>query len=162
MPRYLLAAVLLSAGYAITACATAAVDQPASIGELAISLSRGVSDTRPILVVTITNGSASRICIRRELLENSYSEQIGLSLRDSMGRAVRIYETEGFILPSIPGLVRLEPGGTARGQYYLDSRLTRSGSGRHLPRGMSARVSYEYDHCDDSAPLRATSAWQPI
>lgn len=161
MRRRLAVAALLSATCASGACATAVGDEISPTGELAISLSRSVLERRPILVVTITNRSASPICIQAEVLKNPNSEEMHLIVRNVRGRTVRLRWREGFIIPSIPGLVRLRPGEATRGQYYLDWRLGLREGGR-FPRGMSAHVTYEYTHCDESAPLRAPSAWQPL
>lgn len=161
MRGLVLAAAMLFATSASGTRATTAGEASGPAGELAISLSRDVLAMRPILVVTITNHSERPICIRKEMLENPNSEEIGLMVRNARARTVSLRWREGFIIPSIAGLVRVAPGDTARGQYYLDWRLRLREGGR-FPRGMTARVSYEYDHCGDSAPMRSTSAWQPL
>lgn len=132
------------------------------VDEVTISLAREVSDSRPMLVATITNHSSDAICIRTELLQNPYSEEIGLRLRDSRRREIRLREAEGFITPPLPGLLRVDQKGQVRARYYLDSRLRLRNGRAQLPRGMTVQVSFQYNHCGDSPRLRATSAWQPI
>lgn len=144
-----------------SACATQGVVLP-PVNEVAISLTREISDSRPMLVATITNLSDDAICIRTELLQNPYSEEIGLRLRDSRRRAIRLREAEGFITPPLPGFVRVDPERQVRARYYLDARLRLRNGRAQLPRGMTAQVSYEYNRCDDSPPMRSTSAWQPL
>lgn len=141
------------------ACTTPDGGQPAAEGGLAISLGRDVSDNRPVLVVTIANRSQSQLCIRRDTVQNSDTHQMGVYLYDARGRAVR--EGAGYVPPPMEGLVRLEPGEVARGQYYLDLHFRLGTDGRPFPPGMSARVSIPYSHCDDVWAL-ATSTRQPI
>jgi hypothetical protein len=157
--RFCLSLSLLPA-LMIVACATPNVALPAA-GDLAISLHRDVSGVRPILVVTITNRSDKPVCLRAEVLQNPYSYEMNLGLRDRGRRPVRYYEP-GFLTPPIRGNVRLEPGETGRGQYFLDARFRLRAAGNPFPSGLSARAAFAYDYCEDSAPLRATSAWQPL
>jgi hypothetical protein len=157
--RYLLVALLC------VACATPNAGRPAAEGELAISLSRDVSrevsGTWPILVVSITNRSQHQICIQRDTLQNPDSYGMELHLYDARGRAVRP-GPEGFIPPPLEGIVRLEPGGSTRGQYYLNGRFRLRGAGTPFPRGMSAQVSFAYGYCGHDWELRATSTRQAI
>jgi hypothetical protein len=152
---------LFLAALMTVACATTDVAAPASAADLAISLRRDVSDARPVVVVTITNRSDKPVCLRAEILQNPYSYEMDLRLRDRGRRRVRFHEP-GYIPPRIRGNVRLEPGETGRGQYFLDSRFRLRAAGNPFPSGLSARAAFLYDYCDDSAPLRATSAWQPL
>lgn len=130
--------------------------------ELAISLSRDVDDGRPILVVTITNLSARHMCLGAEVLRNPETWALDVELRDSRRRAIRRRSETGFLLPPLSGVVSIDPANSERAHYYLDFRF-RLPSIRAWPRQrLSARVSFAYDHCGDSAPRRATSPWQPI
>lgn len=157
MRSLLLAAALLSAG-----CATPEVEQPGSVGELEISFSRDVSGARPVLVATITNRSANQICIGTEMLQHPDTWAVNFRFRDSRGRAVGGGPGRGLPAPSLPGLVRLDPGGSTQGRYYVDWRLRLRRAGVPVPRGLSAQISLPYGHCDDIWSLRATSAWQPF
>jgi hypothetical protein len=161
MEVYEMAYVPIVAIFLASACAMRG-SAPRQVDGVAISLTREVSDRRPMLVATITNRSGDAICIRTELMQNPYSEEIGLRLRDSRRREIRLRLSEGFPTPPLRGLVRVDPEGQVRARYYLDSRLRLRREGAPLPRGMSAQVSYEYNHCGDTVPLRATSTWQPI
>lgn len=153
----LLATALFCAGNSLS---TGAWSAPAD--ELAISLSRDVDDGRPILVVTITNRSATQICLGAEVLRNSETWALDVELRDSRRRAIRRRTETGFLLPPLSGVVSIDPADSESVHYYLDFRF-RLPSIRQWPRQrLSARVSFAYNHCGDSAPLRATSAWQPI
>jgi hypothetical protein len=144
-----------------SACATQGFALP-NADKVAISLTREISDGRPMLVATITNRSDEAICFRTELLQNPYSEETGLRVRDSRQREIRLREAEGFITPPLPGLVRVDREGQVRARYYLDSRLRLRNGRAQLPRGMTVQVSLQYNHCGNSPRLRATSAWEPI
>jgi hypothetical protein len=143
------------------ACATPDVASPASPGDLTILLHRDASGAHPILVVTITNRSDKPVCLPAEVLQNPDSYEMDLRLRDRGRRPVRSHEP-GFLIPPIRGSVRLEPGQTARGQYFLDSRFRLRAAGNPFPSGMSAQAAFPYDYCDDTSSLRAASAWQSI
>lgn len=149
----------LLAGLLAVAFATPPVSQAP---ELAISISRDASGARPMLVVTIANRSTTRICIPAEILQNPYSEEMDLKLRDARGRSVRFYPSRGIGPPPLLDIVHLGSGETVRARYYLDSRFRLGGSGRPFPRGMSAQATFQYGYCDDTWSLRATSAWQPL
>jgi hypothetical protein len=142
------------------ACATPHVASPPA-GDLAISLHRDVSGVRPVLVVTITNRSDKPVCLRAEVLQNPYSYEMNLRLRDRSRRPVR-YRESGFVPPPIRGHVRLDPGATGRGEYFLDSRFRLRAAGNPFPSGMSAQAAFPYDYCDGSTSLRAASTWQPL
>jgi len=103
MRRRLAVAALLSATCASGACATAVGDEISPTGELAISLSRSVLERRPILVVTITNRSASPICIQAEVLKNPNSEEMHLIVRNVRGRTVRLRWREALSYPPYRG-----------------------------------------------------------
>jgi len=150
---------LLFTGLLSAACATPPVSEGS---DLAISMSREVSDSRPMLVVAVTNRSRNRICIRAEILQNPYSEEMNLKLRDARGRSVRFYPSRGIGPPPLLEIVHLGSGETVRARYYLDSRFRLGISGRPFPRGMSAQATFQYGYCDDTWSLRATSAWQPL
>jgi hypothetical protein len=152
---------LFLAALMTVACATVDVAAPASAADLAISLHREVSGGHPVAVVTITNRSDKPVCLRAEILQNPDSYEMDLRLRDRGRRPVRFHEP-GYVLPPIRGNVRLEPGQTARGQYFLDSRFRLRRAGNPFPPGMSAQAAFQYDYCDDTSSLRATSAWQSI
>lgn len=149
-------AVLFSA-----ACAAPVVAEPGEGTDMGISLSRGVVDARPAVLVAITNQSGNPICIRTEALRNPESGEMHVSLRDSHGNSVR-YRGSGFIPPPIEGATRLAPGETVRLHNFLDSRFPLANHGIPFPDGMTAQVSFHYGYCDDVWSLQATSTWQPI
>jgi hypothetical protein len=153
--------LLLLPALTTVACATPPVASPATASDLAVSLRRDVSGDRPILVVTITTRSDNPVCVRAEVLQNPYSYEMSLGLRTRYRHPVGYHES-GFVPPRIPGNVRLEPGATGRGEYYLDSRFRLPRTGTPFPEGMSAQAAFSYDYCDDSLSLRATSAWTEL
>jgi hypothetical protein len=158
-------ALFLAAALLCVACATPGAGRPRAEGELAIALSRDVSrevsGTWPILIVSITNRSPHQICIQRDTLQNPDSYGMELHLYDARGRAVRP-GPEGFIPPPMEGIVRLEPGGNTRGRYYLNGRFELGENATPLPPRMNAQVSFPYGYCEDTWARRATSARQPI
>lgn len=157
---------VLGATIALSACAGSINEAPTPRAgnvpeELAVTLSRGVVENRPVIVVSISNRSSIPACIRAETLQNPYSYEMELWLRDSRSRPFG-YHQEGFIPPTIPGTVRVDPGSTAQGRYFLDSRFKRIGPERPLPSALFAKASFRYSHCDNVWSMRATTHWQPI
>lgn len=143
--------------------------------DLAISLTRTVTNGRPALAMTVTNLSAREICLSAELMGNPGTGEIApIGMRDIRGRTIRLSPDGGGTPPiPIPGVVRVAPGAQARAYYYIDWRFAWPG-GMHapLPRGLSAQVSVQYGHCeghhcdtgycDEVIRLRSTSNWQRI
>jgi len=153
----------LAAALLCVACATPDAIRRSAEADFAISLSRDVSENRPVLVVTITNRSQSQLCIQKETLQNPRTHQMELHLYDARGRAVRPSGGGGFLPPPLEGNVRLEPGEVARAEYFLDRRFRLPGGGTPFPSGMRAHVSFPYGRdCSEVWALRATSARQPI
>lgn len=147
--------IILTAG-----CMAPSAGHPASADDLAISLTRTTLEARPAVVVKITNRSAATTCVRGELLRNPHSYEMDLRLRDRKGRAFRP-EQPGFLPPPIMDPVRIAPGASVEGQFFLDSRFKFRGS-RKLTGGLSAQAAFRYDLCDASQSRRAVSAWQRI
>lgn len=129
--------------------------------DVEISLSRGALKGRPILAVTIANRSGQPICIRAEALQNPYSYEMRLRLRDNHGRRVG-YRPSGLIPPPLTVTTHIEAGGAVSGHYYLDSRFKRVPATEGLARGWAAQASFRYGYCGDASILVARSAWQPI
>jgi hypothetical protein len=157
MRAKLLAGVLLCATSSSSMAA-----RSAPIDEVAISLSRGVDDGRPVLVATITNRSTREICFEAEVLRNPATWDVNVELRDSTRRPIRRRTITEFLIPPLTGVVSIDPASSERARYYLGSRfrLLRTGA---LPRQrFSARISLNYRYCDNPTPRRATSPWQPI
>lgn len=153
---------LLLAAAILSACATPEVEQPASVAELDISFSRDISGARPMLVATITNRSSNQICIGAEMLQNPGTWEVNFRFRDARGRRVGGGPGRGLPADSLPGMIRLDPGGSTQGRYYVDWRLRLRRAGAPVPQGLSAQISFPYGHCDDIWSLRATSAWLPF
>jgi hypothetical protein len=146
-------------------CLAASFPTTAQSTELAISLSREVANRRPALAMTITNRSARTICLSAELLGNPDTGEIApIGLRDFSGRPIRLSPNRGGNIPiPIAGVVRLDPGDTARAHYYIDWRFDWPGSrDRPLPRTLTAQVAFDYGYCEDAWSMRAISSWQPI
>jgi hypothetical protein len=146
---------------ALVACTTAANVRTAITDEIAVSLSRDSASAKPTLLVRVTNHSPHQICIWRDAIQNPYSYEMNLKMRDGKGRAVR-YNEPGYIDEPLEGVVRLEPGAEVEGRFYIHPRFKLQNQGRPFPRGMSIRVSFSYHHCNEPTELRATSSWQRI
>jgi hypothetical protein len=129
--------------------------------EITISLSRAGANNKPNLVVRIANNSFDHICIWRDAIQNPYSYEMDLKMRDARKRAVE-YNEPGYIDEPLEGVVRLEPGGTAEGRFYIHPRFKLRNPGKTFPHGMSVRASFSYHRCNDRKEFRATSSWQPI
>jgi len=142
----------------VIAFAAGAVPVPAqhvASGMPAITLTRSIMDSRPVLVAEITNRSPHPICVPAEVIQNDSSIAILLELRDARGRAAPLRRFQGYISPPRPGVVRLEPGATTTGRYNL-FRF------RAIPGPASIRMSFAFDRCDGTPPSPATSGWQPF
>jgi hypothetical protein len=153
------ASLILSA--TLAACATAAIVPTRATGEIAISMRRDTESDRPTLLIKVTNDSPYQICIRRDAIQNPYSYEMDLEMRDAKGRAIR-YNESGYIEEPLEGDVQVKPGTTAEGKHYLHPRFKLRNQGRPFPQGMSIRASLSYRRCDSLDQLVATSAWQPI
>jgi hypothetical protein len=151
---------ILLVAVVVTACVGQRVARSDVTNDLAVSLTRARADDRPVILVTMTNHSQADICIRAELLRDPYSYEMELRLRDANGRAVKRYPP-GFLSPPIMEAVRIAPGHSVQGKFYLDARFKKEG-GKQLPRQISAQASFRYDRCDASQSQRAISAWQQI
>lgn len=134
---------------------------PAPRHNLAIQLRRDIAAPRATLVVTITNNMEKSICIRSDALQNPYSYEMNLKLRYPNGSMIK-YNDPGYIEPPVDGTIRVEPGSSVHGRYYLYPRFKLPGQGHPFPRGLSARASFPYQDCNDSTSLRAASEWQRI
>jgi hypothetical protein len=127
-------------------------------GDVEISLRPEVAEGRPILAVTIVNRSSQPICLGTEALQNPYSGEMHLELRDDRGRSVG-YRPSDLIPPPLPGTTRVEPGEIVAGRDYLGRfrrRPPRTGS------GWTAQAAFRYGYCSDVSSLIARSGWQPI
>jgi hypothetical protein len=156
MRTRLLLAVVLTAG-----CVTPSPGSSVTVDPLALSLARVTLEARPALTVTMTNRSATVICVRAELLRNPHSNEIDLKLRDRSGRTIKP-EDPGFLPPPNVQPVPIAPGESVQGQFFLDSRFKLKGSSKRLPEELSAQVTFLYDLCDASQSRLAVSAWQRI
>ena len=156
-----IAVLLLAAACAATGSPDRDQQDPLAVGDLNVSISRGVARDGPILVVTISNVSGRAVCVRTEALQNRYSGEMQLRLRDSRGRLFG-YRPSDLRPPAMEGVVRIEPGASARGEYDVVSRFAGIDVGRPLPYALSAQVAFRYGYCDDAWALQARSAWQPI
>lgn len=161
---------------ALCACATVREEQPSPLNDLEIALGAGWAEDRPTLVVTITNRSNAPICISADVLRNPESHELDLRLRDARGNRVSAYRVSGYIEPPLREIVRVEPGMSSRGQYYLDSRFGRIGRRLRLPNGWRAQALFQFGNCQpreaycdgriglcpDAWSARAVSTWQPL
>lgn len=144
------------------ACSTADVPRHRVGDDLEISLNKQVSEARPILVVKIVNRSSKSVCIRAAALDDPYSGEMTIRLRDLKGRTIKVRE-RGIAPPAREGTTRLDPqNGHAQGRYFLDSRFKAPPKQKDFRRRMTAQVSFRYGYCDDVWSLQATSSWQPI
>lgn len=152
---------ILLCGMATAACVGPQAVQHHATGEIAISLARDNSKTRPTLLATMTNRSQGDVCIRAELLKNPYSYSMDIRLQDSTGRSVKFKEP-GYLDEPIMDPVRIGPGESVVASYFLDTRFKLPDGGQSLPKGMSARATLRYDSCDGSLSQQAISSWQRI
>jgi len=156
-----IAALLLAAACATTGNSARDQEDPLAVGDLNISISRGITQDGPVLVVTISNVSGRAVCVRTEALQNRYSGEMQLRLRDSRGRLFG-YRPSDLRPPAMVGVMRIEPGASARGEYDMASRFAGIDVGRALPDALTAQAAFRYGHCDDAWAMQARSAWQPI
>lgn len=165
----------------LSGCETSSGSVADRPGELEIAIAGGVigdrvtSGSRPGLIVSLTNRTGGPLCIAAEALQNPYTEEVDLRLRDTYGRPVGT-TLGGYPLPPLPGTVRVDPGATVIGRYTADSRFKRIRDGEPVPRGWSARVTVRYGDCQlreaycegrigpcpDSWSRRAVSDWQVL
>lgn len=104
------------------ACAASGQPRSASSSDaLSIVLSAEAVKKAPVLTVAITNRSSAPICIPREALENPYSYEMDLNLRDRGG--VRVGFRRSHPIPRVDGVVRVDPGATVSGRYRLAARF---------------------------------------
>jgi hypothetical protein len=101
------------------------------------------------------------ICIRSEILRNPYAQEMELWLRDGKGHKLAFLDP-GFIPPPLEGVVRVEPGQSESGHYFVRGRFKLPDGGMSIPTGATARVTFRYGYCDDSMALRAKTPWQRI
>lgn len=136
---------------------------PQNTGEadVAFHLTSGTSHLEPVLRVILENRTGTALCVRAEALRNPRTQEMMLYLRDARGREVR-WRDPGFIPAPIEGTVRIEPGRTAAGEYYLRARFLRLGNAPAIPSGWSARAAVRYGECDDASAHWAMSGWQGI
>lgn len=132
-----------------------------TVGGPTVSLAYVKVEGRPSLAVTIINRTDADVCIRAELLRNPYSYAMDLRLRNGRGTEVK-REKPGFLPPPIMDPVRIAPGKSVRGEYFLDARFKLRKGEKQILKGMSAQAAFRYDGCDASQSLRAVSAWQRI
>jgi hypothetical protein len=144
-----------------TACAGSYAMPAVATADFVLALTRTSNEGRPVLVVTMTNRSQADVCIRAELLKNPNTYEMDIRLRDGNGSSVK-FKDVGFLREPIMDPVRITPGLSVQGHYYLDARFNLPGDGKRLPNGASARVALHYDGCDGSLSQQATSAWQRI
>ena len=64
---------------------------------------------RPAVVVTLINRSQSPVCVRAEAVENPYSYEMELRLRDAQGRKVGLHRS-GFLPPPLETVIQIAPG----------------------------------------------------
>jgi hypothetical protein len=148
-------------GLCAVACAGPQSQGPFETGDVAVVITRANLERQPALAVTITNRSPNDLCVRAELLQNPYTYEMDLNLRKADGRVVKRHQP-GFLPPPNMTPVRIEPGRSVRGQYYVDARFKLKGKGRQFLQGMSAEASFRYDSCDASQSREAASGWQRI
>lgn len=152
--------VLINCVLLIGACATA-VDSVQVKGELAIGIQRDVLNDRPALRVKITNGSKATLCLRREMMENPYTGQMHIRLRNKRGQAIPLHPS-GYLPAPRPGVIRLAPGETTQASYYADSRFKLTGKASGIPEGATAQVRFSYGRCEEALSQEAGSAWEAI
>jgi hypothetical protein len=153
--------ILLLSIFTIAACASPAGRANPNVDPLSVRLAYSNVEGHPALLVTMSNRTATEVCIRAELLRNPYTYAMDLRLRDSRGREVK-REEPGFLPPPIMEPVRIAPGASVRGQYYLDARFKLKRSAEQSQTGMSAQAAFRYDACDGSQSLKIMSSWQRI
>lgn len=152
---------LSAVGLCLVTCAGPQAKGALEAENLGIVITRASLEHQSTLAVTITNHSANDVCIRAELLQNPYTYEMDLNLRKPSGAAVKRYKP-GFLPPPNMTPVRIEPGRSVQGQYYLDARFKLKTRGRQFPQGMNAKASFRYDSCDGSQSREAMSDWQRI
>jgi hypothetical protein len=128
---------------------------------ITVTMKRGLKEGRPVIEVDLQNSSPQILCVRSQVVNDPYSYDIKLRLRDTHQQDVPRYPT-GILLPPIEGVIRLEPGQHTLGQYYLDSRFKLKDRGPSVRGEMTARASFRYGICDDALSLIADTGWQPI
>lgn len=136
---------------------------PQNTGEssLAFHLTPGISQSGPILRVTVENRTGDTLCVRAEALRNPLTQEMMLYLRDMRGRELQ-WRDPGFIPPPIEGVVRIGPGNTATGEYYLRGRFVQRHGSDEIRQGWSARAAVRYGQCDNATSHWAMSSWQRI
>ena len=157
---------MMQANWSGTALLLISCAHPQSSGttapqDLGIVLSLAVSNSAPVLIATVVNRGETPVCIATEALQNRYTLEMNLKLRDSSGAPLK-HERPGFIPPPLQGTVRLEPGASTTGEYYIRARFNLRGTKSLKPGTASARAAFQYDHCDGSRTLPADSGWQRI
>lgn len=152
---------LLCLSLLLTACVTRNNGQSRIGEDVAIQLASRIIEGRPVLDVEITNTSPRPICLRVEAIENPYSYEMDIRLRDMRGNNIPV-NPSGFVSPPRSGITRIEPGSSASGQYYLDARFGLSEDGQSRMAEMRAQVGFSYGYCDDVWSLRSRSDWQFI
>lgn len=153
--------LVLAGALTVAACAAPRAMSPVAAGEIAFTLTAASGDAGPILLVALTNRSQADVCIRAELLQNPYTYEMDVRLRDRDGRPVR-FKRPGFVREPHIEAVRIAPGAKVQGRYDLAQRFKLPGEGKLLPRGMAAQATARYDACDGSLSRQASSDWQPI
>lgn len=128
---------------------------------LRLLLNRDFEDGRPMVRVTVTNLTTRPICIRADALQNPYSHEMDLRMRDAQGRIVR-YRDPGFIPPPLTGVVRVEPHASSSGRTYLDARFNLAQGWSPFPAGLRLQAAVRFGYCDDTTSFWARSTWQPI
>lgn len=153
--------VVLCLSSLLLSCAPTVIEARSDTSHLAISLSRGALHNQTALIVTIVNRSSSSVCLTAETLEEPYSYEMHLSLRDAHGRPVAYHKTD-LIVPPRPGIVRIGPGESISRSYFIESRFEMPGGGKSLPPGFSAQAEFRYGICEDAISLKAISSWQVV
>jgi hypothetical protein len=143
------------------ACAATGPEFTTATSDMTIMISRDEASAQPAVFVNIINKSKVPICISLDALQNPYSYEMHLKMRTSSGRPVR-YNDPGYIPEPVTGIVRLEPGSSAKGRAYIYPRFKLRNRGRPIPLGMMIQASFPYNHCDIPLRIQANSSWQPI
>lgn len=128
---------------------------PAPRQGIAVIVHRTIREHRPALAVRIINTSSAQLCIPVEIIRNPRSYAINIEVRNRTGHPV-IMQDPGFLLPPIPGMIRLNPGDSREASYFMDSRVRH---GTTILGQYQARVGFRYDNCDGSLANSFRSRW---
>lgn len=145
-----------------SACAAASLAPVHPAGDIEIAISRETFEGRPALAVRMVNMSGVSLCIRSAAIEDPYSGEINIQLRDLKHRPLSL-RPRGVAPPAKDGVIRLNlKGDRAEGRYFLDSRFYLPIGNKTFLGGIEAQVAVRFGYCDDVWSKEAISRWTAI